>query len=222
MPVTINNWNMTPPGLWRYRIPEIADATVAWVKGFYAYNDLEAEIHRRYKANGIGVPADLRQLIVEQLCQTLPEGWCNDGSLLSKIGTAISREFNRVVQGTTTLLDWWVSSGRRKVPLEEANRRAAICATCVFNAEPAGCTNCNKGVLPNLAKAIVGGEPTAYENSLQSCFVCGCALSAKVHLPLDVLKAHIKPAQLAQFPPPHPGFAGCWLRTDESATVPTP
>lgn len=214
MPTTLNNWGMTPPGLWRYRIEGIADPVIAWVTGFYAYNDLEAETLRRMKANGIPAPPDLRQRVVDQLCPQLPPEWCNDGTLMGRVGAAFSHEFTRVMQGTTTLIDWWVSADRAKVPQEEADRRASICSTCPFNSQPAGCTTCNRGVLATLAAKVVGGQPTRHDASLQACSICGCELKAKVWLPLEVLRRHLSTGQMAQFPPPHTGFPGCWLREE--------
>lgn len=223
------NPNMTVPGLYRYRIEGIKDPEVAMVKGYYAYNDLEAETIRRLKANHLPVPTDLRQRIIDQLCATLPEGWCSDGSMLSRLGANISHEFFRVVQGTTTLFDWYVSDGRKKVPIQEANRRAAICTgssgattPCAFNSPPAGCTNCNKGALSAITQKIVSGQPTVHDASLTSCAICGCDLKAKVHLPLATLQRNLTASQLSQFPPAHSGFPGCWLRPEEPDKLPTP
>lgn len=219
---TILNWNMTPPGLWRYRIEGIKDPEAAMVKGYYAYNDLEAEVIRRLNSNHLPVPPDLRQSIVDQLCATLPEGWCSDGSILSRLGATVSHEFARVLQGTTTLLDWWIGDNRAKVSPVEADRRASICSGCSFNAPVAGCTNCNKGAISSLAQKIVGGQPTAHDASLAACAICGCDLKAKVWIPMATLQRHLTASQLAQFPPAHNGFPGCWLRPTESATLPTP
>lgn len=213
---------MTPPGLWRFRIEGIKDPEVAMVKGYYGYNDLEAEVIRRLKANHLPIPTDLRQRIVDQLCATLPDGWCSDGSVLGRLGTAMSHEFSRILQGTTTLVDWFVSDNRAKVPIEEANRRASICVGCVFNAPVAGCANCQKNSLNNVAQKIVGGQPTAYDNSLAACVICSCDLRAKVHLPLATLQRNMTAGQLAQLPPAHNGQPACWLRPEEPAIMETP
>lgn len=217
---SILNWNMTPPGLWRFRIEGIKDPEVAMVKGYYGYNDLEAEVIRRLKANHLPIPTDLRQRIVDQLCATLPDGWCSDGSMLSRLGSSVSHEFARVLQGTSTLIDWFVSDNRAKVSLEEANRRASICVGCDFNAPVAGCASCQKASLNTLVNKIVGGQPTSYDASLHSCAVCGCELRAKLWIGLETLQRNMSKAQLAQLPPAHNGFQGCWLRPEEPATLP--
>lgn len=216
------NPTMTPPGLYRYRIEGITNPEVALVKGYYGYNDLEAEVIKRLKSNHLPVPPDLRQKIIDQLCASLPAGWCSDGSMLSRLGANISHEFARVLQGTATLVDWWVSDGRARVPLDEADRRASICAGCEFNAPPAGCTNCNKGAIANITQKIVGGQPTKHDAALQACSVCGCDLKAKVHLKLETLQRHMSKAQLAQLPPARNGKQACWLRIEEPATIETP
>lgn len=210
MSLEVRNYTETPPGLWRYRVPE----TGIWVKDFYAYNDLEAEVLRHYKANGKGAPSGLRQSIIDQMCQQLPEGWCHDGNRWLAIGQRFAAEFQRVLTGTTTLVDWWINAGRQRVSQEEADRRAEICSTCIFNQLPQGCTACNGKALRDLANQIVGGSATAFDSTLQACQICGCELRAKVWLPLDVLQRHIPAAQLAQFPPPNGAYKGCWLRDE--------
>ena len=213
MSVELKNPNECPPGQFRYRIPEL-QGEVAWVKGYWNYNDLEKEVLRRYKANSITAPSDLRNQIMTQLCEQLPPDRCTDTDRIRSWGRDLARAFDRVMQGTSTLLDWLVRGNREQVPDEEASRRAAICATCIFNADPEGCSQCNMKALRSLADAIVGGNRQPWDAQLKSCGICGCTLSAKVRLPLDVLRRHLKPEQLTQLPPAYPGFAGCWLREE--------
>lgn len=218
MSITIKNYHETPPGQWRYRIPDIADARVAFVSGFNSYDELEKEVTNRYRANAKTVPADLRQQIVEQMCQQLPEGWCRDGTRRLGVGARLLAEFTRVLQGTTTLLNWWIEGHREKVPLDEATRRAGVCSRCTFNQPAQGCTTCNLPALQALVRQVVGGIPTPLDGALQSCTICGCDLKAKVHLPLAVLQKHLSAEQVAQFPPAHNDWPGCWLRKDPDAT----
>src|SRR2546429_180728 len=108
MAVSLNNPTMTPPGLFRYRVPE----TGQMIKEFYAYNDLEDAVVKHYRANKLAVPSDLRQLIIDQLCAQLPQGWCKDGTK-GFVGfvRGLVAEFQRILMGTTTLADWLISSG---------------------------------------------------------------------------------------------------------------
>lgn len=207
MSATINNWNTTPPGMWRFKVAQ----TGHWLRDFYAYNDLEDAARAYYKANALPFPSDFRQQLVDQMCDTLPPGWCKNGGRLADVGAAFSHEFQRVLQGTATLVNWFLA-GREKVPSVEAERRAIICATCIFNRAPQGCTACNVGAVTKLVQQVVGGVPTSQDAKLLACQICGCDLKAKVWLPLAVLQRHIPAKQQEQFPPAYRGFAGCWLR----------
>jgi hypothetical protein len=211
MALTFNNPNVTPPGLYRYRIPELT-GEAATVKDFYAYNDLENEVIARYKRNGIGIPSDLRQQITDQLCQQLPKGWCRDGTGLFGYFRTLLHEFQRVLQGTITLADWWIAAGKKRVSTEEIQRRSAICQQCAFNQPPTGCSGCNMAALNRIIEAAVGNDRLPSDAGLEACAVCGCSLKVKTRLPLDVLQRHLTDEQKMQFPPAHNGWPGCWLR----------
>lgn len=204
----MNNFQTTPPGMWRYRVPE----TGRWIKEFYAYNDLEAEIVKHYKANSLTAPADLRQRIVEQMCEQLPPGWCKDGSGLIGFVRGLLHEFQRVLQGTSTLVDWWIKGGKQRVSDAEVIRRTEICGKCIFNQPPVGCTACNIAALNKVVESAMGIDRLPSDSQLESCQVCGCTLRPKTRMPLDILLRHITEKQLAQFPPAHDNWPGCWLR----------
>lgn len=214
MALTFNNPNVTPPGLYRYRIPELT-GPAAMVTDFYAYNDLENEVVARYKRNGKPVPSDLRQQITDQLCQQLPPGWCRDGTGLFGWAKQLLHEFQRILQGTITLADFWIREGKKRVSTEEIIRRSAICQGCAFNQPPTGCATCSMGALNRIVEAAVGGDRLPSDAGLEACAVCGCSLKVKSRLPLDVLQRHLTNEQKLQFPPAHGTFPGCWLREQE-------
>lgn len=213
MGCTIRNMNETPPGRWRHRIEGIAGPQ-AWVSEFYAYNDLEEEVVKRYRANGKEVPSDLRQRIIDQMCQQLPDNWCQcgDRTQYSMWFRNAVHEFARVFQGTATLVDWFVAGNREKVSPDVAEYRADRCSTCVFNQPPQGCTTCNQKSLRSKVNEIVGGSATKYDLALNACAICGCELKAKIWLPKEILLRHMSEQQIAQLPPAHNGFKGCWLK----------
>lgn len=214
MALSLNNPNMTPPGLFRYRVPETGHI----IKDYYSWNDIEEAVVKHYRANHLPVPGDLRQLIIDQLCQTLPNGWCRDSDRAGFIGFArgLMHEFQRIVQGTITLADWVVADGAERVDDAEVTRRGEICKRCVFNQPPIGCSSCSMATLNKIVEKFVGGQPLPIDNQLESCMICGCNLRVKARLSIDVLKRHIKPEQMLQFPPPHESFQGCWLRETEN------
>ena len=217
MALTFNNPNVTPPGLYRYRIPELT-GPAAMVTDFYAYNDLENEVVARYKRNGKAVPGDLRQQITDQLCIQLPPGWCRDGAGLFGWARQLLHEFQRILSGTIVLADWWVSTGKKRVPTEEIIRRSAICQGCAFNQPPTGCSGCSMGALNKIVEAAVGNDRLPSDAGLEACAVCGCNLRVKTRIGLDVLQRHLTDEQKMQFPPAHNGWAGCWLREEAVQT----
>ncbi len=216
MALTFNNPNVTPPGLYRYRIPELT-GPAAMVIDHYAYNDLEAEVVARYKRNGLAVPGDLRQQITDQLCKQLPVGYCRDGTGLFGWARQLLHEFQRILQGTITLADWWLAAGKKRVSTEEVIRRSAICQGCAFNQAPTGCASCSMGALNRIVEAAVGNDRLPSDAGLEACAVCGCVLRIKTRLPLDVLQRHLTDEQKMQFPPAHGTWKGCWLREDQIA-----
>ena len=203
---------MAPPGLFRYRVPE----TGYFSKDWYSWNDLEDDVVRNYRVNHLPVPTDLRQLMTDYLCKQLPEGWCRDGNR-GFVGfvRGLLHEFQRILQGTITLSDWMLSEGAKRVDDSEAMRRASICQKCPFNQPPIGCSSCSIAALNKIVEKFLGGQSMPLDSQLESCMICGCHLRVKVRVPMDVLKRHIKPEQMLQFPPAHESFVGCWLREQE-------
>lgn len=215
MPVQINNWSVTPPGLWRYRVPE----TGHWVRDFYAYNDLEDALRQYYKANALSMPSDVRNRVQEQMCEQLPPGWCKvEGAGVIGYVRGLLHEFQRVLQGTTTLADWWINGGKQRVSNEEVVRRSAICQKCIFNQPPVGCSACNIAALNRAVESTLGGDRLPTDAQLESCSICGCNLRVKTRIPLDILQRHINDQQRQQFPPQHNGFSGCWLREETNVS----
>lgn len=210
MALTFKNFTDVPPGMYWF-LTETGQRVPPSEQGYYGFNDLEEAVARHYRANAKVVPNDLRQRIIDQMCQHLPDGWCRDGNRLISYGVNFQNEFNRVLQGTTTLVDWFLH-GRQRVEQSEANTRAATCATCIFNQPVVGCTSCNLKTVQALVSQVAGGRTTPHDAALHACQICGCDLKAKVHLPLEVLQRHIPEKQASQYPPAHDAFPGCWLR----------
>lgn len=92
----------------------------------------------------------------------------------------------------------WVSGGRQLVNQEEAERRAAICATCPKNVElHVACPSCVK--LDSLIAETKGDRVTSLDSSLKNCEVCRCYLQTKVWYPTDAIAK-----KGLEFPP------NCW------------
>lgn len=212
MSLRLNTLGTTPPGGFRYFVEE----TKTWIpdlrersgSGHTAMSDLIDDLRRHYKANRIDAPSDLQLKVEDQICRSVPGGWCNEHGVPVHSGTQGGPgwflDFTAMRQGTETLLRWALG-GAQHVPQAEAERRGSICTSCQYNQMAVGCTSCNMPAITNLINQIRGGRQTRNDQSLQACSLCSCSLKAKVWLPLKPLRDSTPAAQMAAFPP------HCWL-----------
>jgi hypothetical protein len=59
-----------------------------------------------------------------------------------------------------------------------------------------------------LVNRVRGDRRTTLDDKLHSCCLCGCQLSAKIWVPLDILLAHSPAAQIERFETKTPW---CWM-----------
>lgn len=202
------NRHVAPPGGYRYFVPE----TKVMLKTGGGFTDLLKEIGANYKANGMGVPVDIEELVEDYICSELPGGWCTEGGFevtgeYSDDGST-ALDFSRMVDGTITLARWMLG-GKKLVSLELAEARGAVCVGCRFNQPAQGCTSCNRGVVDRAVEAVVGGARTSQWDQLHACGVCGCGLRSLVHIPIDILNKGMSEAKKAKFPD------WCWKKTEK-------
>jgi hypothetical protein len=131
----------------------------------------------------------LDEEIQAQICENMgPEAravYCRDKEIRVGSGEARTVEFADIKHFLSTI------AGLRKfVPQSEANRRAEICAGCPMNRSIAGCTPCRN--LVSLVFNVIGNRRTPLDARLGACGVCGCSLSASVHIPLENFPAKPK------------------------------
>lgn len=171
------NRSQAPPGSWRYRITALAERAphLVWVGPITTFNDLVVEVGKRCSANGITPPDPLD--IEDQICQSLPAGYCNDsfGFPTRASGTfaVLAATFR---QGTATLLTWW-RNGRRRVDANEIVRRTYICNSCPENRPIEGCTACAS----RARRSRPLPRPTASSTAPSAtwCAACAWATTAK-------------------------------------------
>lgn len=159
----------------RYRHQETSHWSVAtdywtWIE--------RVNLHRR--ANNLApISAEEAE---DQLCQTLPPGWCKQ---TKEGGTpAVNTRFGwkDVVEGMKSFARV-VRTGF--VSQAEADRRARICASCYFNVGVEGCGSCHK--MATLVTGEVASKKTSYDPRLKACAVCKCALKSLIWFPLNAL-----------------------------------
>jgi len=139
---------------------------------------------------------EVDQDVQQQICQQLGDQWCKN---MAADEWQFSMDFDTIKAGTRTLMAWVTTAaigGNPYCSQEEAEKRAAKCATCFANKRSGGCITCGLG---NLIRALMAESTdtgtTSKDDLLQSCLVCGCLLQKKVHIRGDIIKAGISPKQ---------------------------
>jgi len=195
MKLSLTKTNNVPPEPgFRYVFPEDGYVAQAWT-----YDAWINVAKHHLQANNKPVPDDLEEQMQNQLCQTLPPGWCDyDDPQRPRISTDFS--WTDMVNGLKVFASW-IADGCSYVSQEEATRRALICSRCYMNVNVEGCGSCQK-----LAAEVTKSRSTKYDFALKACAVCHCLLKAKVWFPTEILDRSNVSQEL------YPDF--CWNRKD--------
>lgn len=210
MLLRVKNQAETPPGSWRYMVPE----TQRLIGPKPSLRDLMVEIRNHYRANELLMPTDIEQRVHSYMCALIPSHLCGHASGLNLIQAAKDAVivFSTVVQGTMTIGEWFLKGriqGKEElVSKVQANSRALICASCPYNVTVGGCAPCVAGQMANAIKRVVGNANTDHDHRLNACRLCGCSLKAKVWFPLGLLLKHMTEPQKNSFP------EFCWLKLE--------
>ena len=191
--------NVVPPGGKYFYFVE---PTQSYFEAF-SLEDVYWRVRENLLANGLQVPENLKALIIDHICRHVPEKFCkgeSDGRPRAHTLTMFQ------IQEFTSLLfkRFTTSKERFFVGQLEAVRRAEICVKCPENNRTL-CTTCN-GLKPWAAK-LVSRRKTLLDKFLGVCTICGCVLSAKIHVNAEFLKG----AGKTKYP------SNCWLH--EAAEV---
>lgn len=209
----LNNPHTQPPGGYRYLIKETG-------KSFRAatMDALREQLGTHCRIHALPLPS--REEIEAQICFELGSDasqWCQDQFGLPAQADAGAPDCAglsvvNVKQGTLTLLHTALSG--RRVESLEAEHRAQVCSTCTQNRDVPGCRGCAAESLKNLVEQIRGNRVTSLDGALKVCCVCGCFLTAKVWIPLDILLAHTPAPQLERF---RTKASWCWMLEENTA-----
>jgi len=192
--------SVMPPGGWRYVQPETDFEFSA-----STLRELVKRVRAHREANGLAV-GDPSADIQDFVCAQLPVGSENCSHVI-KGDYALKTHFTmedvkRFIQAAVAAL-----GGRGLVDQPEAERRAALCASCPLNTTVKGCWRC-RGLAEWLFK-LIGARTTGHASRLNQCGVCGCAIKAKIWLPQDVAQ---KVSEGYTFP------SWCWLNDKPLST----
>lgn len=193
-----------PPDGWRFVHPETGYVS----RGFDPYGWME-DIKKHRKDNGLPIYDDMRERAEDQLCRTLPVGWCHysDGSLPSDY-IDVRVTLADVLNGTAVFAAA-VAQGFPLVEQSVAEERAATCAACPANVGIQGCRSC-VGFAEKIA-AVIGARKTRADQFLEqrSCAWCKCSSKAQVWVPIDILAAGVSDELLVKNSLEH-----CWKKNE--------
>tara|TARA_R110002020_G_scaffold13719_2_gene49158 strand:+ start:130 stop:726 length:597 start_codon:yes stop_codon:yes gene_type:complete len=182
MPNRIKDKGLVPTGgLFKYLQPESGLTLVA-----SSWNALIDKVRKHRIANGYDVPLTFKTDVEEGLCELLPAA-CHDKERTEVAPVKVT--LSQVLR-FTALLGESVLKGSPRVSLDEANRRATICAGCADNIKAVGCSGCGRKNVEKLIAGLVGSKSTKRDKKLESCRHCGCLNRAQIWFPLDMLQRH--------------------------------
>ena len=181
-----------PPEGYRYR-----DPLSGFTSHSFDYSDWVQQEKKHLEANGREIPFDLELIMQEQLCMTLPPGWCSYDPPNSVVVTQL--DWKDVMRAAATFSSWALK-GMPLVEQQEADRRALVCSRCYLNVQITGCGSCQA-----MVDKLAGNLTSKYDPFIRSCAACKCNLKAKVHFPLETLDFENPGVQ--ELYPEH-----CWLK----------
>ena len=164
-----------PPGGWRYTQPESGKAFAC-----VSYKQLLETIRKHRAGNKYDTESGWEQRFDSDFCeqnQLVGTQWClTDSAVEPRPERRMSlADVRRFLSSVVSIVS---SSEDPFVTQEEADRRAAVCASCINNANVAGCVGCN-GIRNTITK-IKGSRMTDLDSRLKQCTVCGCDNSVKI------------------------------------------
>jgi hypothetical protein len=179
--LTIVDKQLIPPGEFRYQQPETGFKvqTRSW-------SQMLQQVHSHRVANfGCDIQEGWQARLEHDYClQNNLDGtqWCSDEKYYAP-DESRPLHWSDIQRFLFSMIQW-VAGGRKLVEQDEAERRAAICATCPKNVDlHVACPSCVK--LDALIAETKGDRATSLDASLRNCEVCRCHNSTAVFFPLE-------------------------------------
>jgi len=179
----ITDTSTSPPGEWKWTEPSTGYTIRA-----RAYSEFLRLVYN-HRLGNLGLD------IGEGWKERFEDDWCKqnnlDGTPFCEDGTYYAPSEDRplhwsdVVRFLHSMLQW-LSGGRKLVEQDEAERRAAICATCPMNTQlDVSCPGCVK--LGQLIAETKGNRSSSIDDKLHVCRVCRCELKTKIWFPQEAI-----------------------------------
>jgi len=158
------------------------------------------QLRKWYRDKQLDWPGDAEMVarIENYICQRLPKGFCKGGR-----DTGLKILSSKKIRDATRGFAYKALRYPDKylVPLDEATRRAQVCANCRHNLHGI-CTSCAGNEFMDLFSMYErAGRTTPYDSVLDTCESCGCLIKTKVHISMELLSLTTK----------HHYPENCWL-----------
>ncbi len=170
----LKHYQIPAGGMWYYFEP-ISQKTFQAV----TYDNLVSKLYDLYRKNGYPIGLDFENIIERGLCERHPAECEPDGP---KPRRKRRMTWGDLMRGTMVLISF-KAAGSPLVPVEESERRAAICASCTENIEFAKPCGGLCSQLSNAVRAVIGTRRTKVHDQLKACGICHCLLEAAVQVP---------------------------------------
>jgi hypothetical protein len=191
--------NIVPKEGWRYT--HQGTGTVLRAK---SWNELMDRVKKYRNANGIPLGKEFEEQLGSEVCSQ--EGWgspmCEEQDWPITVKNRQIGVFD--VVNFLKVLKHWLVNRPEFVGQEEAETRAAICASCPHNVEVSGCLGCTN--VARLIMEAVNDRKTSQDQELKNCRVCGCVNKAQVWVPKETLAQGVT-AEMREAFPDH-----CWKK----------
>jgi hypothetical protein len=167
----------------------------------YGWRDLTKTVQEHLVGNGIEIPVNLALIMQATFCQYRPD-LCVERSAEAeeRVGAFLmmKRFYNSAVKPYLA---------GQLVDQEEANRRAAICATCPKNTDKLVefCVSCSTRSLVGHINQFLTSRHTPSDPLLKTCQICSCDLKMKCWCPKSSMD---EPELRDKWPTDHP----CWMK----------
>ena len=191
-----------PPPHWHYTVPETGVTfTANWAR------DLKAKVRAHLEANGLPVPAD--EILNDAICRSSGLGSPYCGKLRRTQrpeGEIVGLNFAHVASFLRAVRHYLTD--RRFVAPEEAQRRVAICLACPLATDVGDCATCfGVSRILKYASQFIGKFGIEMPKEKRTCAACGCQISVKALLPIDILR------KVDEKKPEQPAYhENCWMR----------
>lgn len=184
--------SVIPKGGWIY----IHKPTGTTIKA-KTWNELVSRVRGYRVANGIALGPNFEEQLGEDVCKQ--QGWGSPVCEEQEPPTVEKRQLGVMdVVNFLKVVKHWLLNNPTLVEPEEADRRAAICASCPYNVDAIGCFGCTN--IAGHMFDVIKERATPHDGQLKNCQVCGCVNRAQVWVPKETLDQGVSPEMREEFP----------------------